>query len=303
MSPQFVDFDHDGHLDIVTATYDGSPHISLGSADGFAKPVHVLDDAGKRITLRQWYDWQAKAYQQATAQAPGRLTSALAFDWDGDGDFDLLLGDKEEGFLYLRRNHGTKTAAKFDREDIPVEAGGTQLKVEGGITSPRLVDLDRDGRVDLLIGSYGDSYAAKPGGGVYWFRNVGEPGSPKFATAVTLIEPSQKGATAPTRPDGGLYVDAGDYDGDGVIDLVVGAYSQWMPPPRGLTDTEKDELAALRAQQKAIAAETQRAGTLITPEQRQSLNERRTKVNQQIDALVPRAQRTPFVWLYRGIRE
>jgi hypothetical protein len=36
MSPQFVDFDADGQLDIVAGTFDGSPHLARGTREGLA---------------------------------------------------------------------------------------------------------------------------------------------------------------------------------------------------------------------------------------------------------------------------
>ena len=41
MGSQFVDFNTDGHLDYITATFDGSPHVSYGSAEGFGAPERI----------------------------------------------------------------------------------------------------------------------------------------------------------------------------------------------------------------------------------------------------------------------
>jgi len=319
MSPQFVDFNGDGHLDIVTATYDGTPHVAYGSDQGFRQPVRLLDPSGRRITLSRWYDWETKGYKDAPEQGKGRLTSALAFDWDADGDYDLLLGDKEDGLLYRRMNEGTNEEPKFSGKNLPVEAAGQLLVVAGGLTSPRLVDWDQDGLVDLLCGSYGDAYGEGQGGGVVWYRNVGKPGAPVFAAPIPFIAASPRGATEATRPDVGLYVDAADVDQDGDLDLVVGGYSTWKPKERELSPAETERVRTLMDEIKKLESETTKlreAAFAATENLERSeatrkmrelyttparpLLERQQRLQGEVDALVGKAQRKAYVWLYRN---
>jgi hypothetical protein len=56
MSPQFVDFDSDGRLDVVAGTFDGSPHVAYATEKGWKQPVHVLDGKGERILLNQFWN-------------------------------------------------------------------------------------------------------------------------------------------------------------------------------------------------------------------------------------------------------
>lgn len=62
---------------------------------------------------------------------------------------------------------------------FPVEAGGVPLDAPGGNSAPCVADLDGDGRFELLVGEYED-------GAVRVYRNVGEPGQPRFAAGVRL---------------------------------------------------------------------------------------------------------------------
>ena len=98
MGSQFVDMNADGHLDYLTATFDGSAHVAYGSAEGFGEPEHVLDKDGKRIIVTHYWDFdQEKHLVDHRSFGEGdtrseRCVSAWAWDWDADGDLDLLLG-------------------------------------------------------------------------------------------------------------------------------------------------------------------------------------------------------------------
>lgn len=328
MSPQFVDFDADGHLDIVAGTFDGSPHLARGSAGGFLKPSHILDAAGERILINQFWNLDARKWDETHRCDPegfelanGHCTSAFAHDWDGDGDFDLLLGDYDGGHVYLRRNEGKPGAPAFTGVNVPVLAGGKPLAV-GKTSTPRMLDVDGDGLHDLLVGSFGDSYGDEPGGTVHLYRNRGTATEPRFDSPEVLVDASRKGWRAPTRPDAGLYPDLADFDDDGDLDLVVGAYSLWTPEQRTLTDDEQARVAELRAELKQVQAEqtailkpvtdatkgldaaaaaTKRAELLAAAQpDLTALGKRRQTLQKEMDALVPARQRVSYVWLYEN---
>ncbi len=332
MGSQFVDLNSDGKLDYVSATFDGSPHVAYGSDKGFLEPVRLKDKDGKRIIAGHYWDYESKSHEKVTRAMPDgkgedqRCISALAYDWDADGDYDLLLGTYEWGTLYRQMNEGTNAEPKFTGKNIVVEAGGNPLSLPAKMTTPRLVDWDKDGDMDLIVGSFGDSYGGKVGGAVYLALNEGAKGKPSFGPLQQLIAPSEKGGSAPTRPDAGLYADAFDYDGDGDLDLVVGGYSMWTPQARELTAQEEarvKELKDLKAKVSAklnlinrrmFAAIDKATGGLDrksdehrekTTEIRKTfmdetrpLSKKLREVSKEIDALVPRGQRKSFVWLY-----
>lgn len=235
MGSQFVDLNRDGHTDYLTATFDGSPHIAYGSNKGFNEPEHLLDVNGKRIILSHIWNYESKKHEilsraMITKATEGeRCISALAYDWDADGDYDLLLGSYEGGRLYRQMNEGNNVTPKFTGKNLPVLAGLEPFGIASKMTTPRLVDWDGDGDMDLIAGSFGNYDGT--GGAVYLSLNEGTKGKPQFTALEPIIDPSKGKHTKPKRPDQGLYPDAVDFDGDGDLDLIVGGYSIWASSP------------------------------------------------------------------------
>jgi hypothetical protein len=336
MGSQFVDFNADGHLDYISATFDGSPHVSYGSDKGFTEPVRIKDASGERLLISSIWNYETKQHETLGRALPDgkarseRCISALAFDWDGDGDFDLLLGSYEFGRLYRQMNEGTNKEPKFTGKNIPVLAGDAQFALPAKMTAPRLVDWDGDGDMDLIAGSFGNAYGTQgQGGGIYLSRNLGKKGKPSFAPLETLIAPQAKGGSEPRRPDAGLYADAVDYDGDGDLDLVVGGYSLWSPPARELSAEEQATVARLKKQQKLVIVQRQEIMTKVQAEAKKAregldpkskqfrealsaayashsdqltpIRKELQSLSKQINELVPAPQRQAFVWLYERL--
>jgi len=329
MSPQFVDWNGDGHIDIVAGTFDGSPHVAFGTSDGFLQPVDILDRDGARIVLNQFWNYDSKKWDETDrcdpaggAPAKGHCTSAWALDWDRDGDLDLLLGDYDGGSVYLRVNEGTLAAPRFATKNVLVAAADGPVQV-GKVATLRLVDHDGDSVPDLLIGSMGDSFGASPGGGVFVYRGIAGGDTMQFGERRTLLEPSPKGAGGPTRPDAGLYMDLADHDGDGDLDLIVGGYSLWHPPAPELTDAQQEQLAAMKAERDGLQVRSRKiyqeigAGLeQLGAEELRAERARRTKeraaelkqiteplrqLTAAIGKLEPGQQRQSFVWLYENL--
>jgi len=331
MSPQFVDFDADGQLDIVAGIFDGSPHLSRGSKQGWQKPEQILGRDGKRIVLNAFWNFDTKKWDSTHAyDAPGHegdahATSTLAFDVDGDGDLDLLLGDHKSGRVFWRRNDGAPGKPEFDVVNLPVTAAGKPIDVPGTVATMRLVDWNGDGKQDLACGSMGGSFGDGDGGGVWVWPNVGDGKAAAWGAPIELIARSKQDhvGDAPARPDAGLYMDFGDVDGDGDLDLAVGAYSHWRASPKPLDAAQQERVAALQAALKDCGARFQQvlkevndglgdaAGEArdrlyserYTARQSdfQAISKDRSAAQKELDTLVPPRQRKSFVWLYENL--
>jgi hypothetical protein len=167
----------------------------------------------------------ADVYRMKDGQDLGGLSHLIVGlgDFDGDGLFDLV-GGAEKGDLMWFPNHGTKGDPKFvgcrmlTDEDGPIDCGW--------YGAPLFVDWDNDGLVDLLAGTNHNV--------ILWWKNIGTKTSPKLSyhgfvqcDGKQLQVPEQP---VPEDPSGIFKHDyynqpwVGDWDGDGIPDILTGGY-------------------------------------------------------------------------------
>lgn len=72
-------------------------------------------------------------------------------DLDGDGDEDMIMGEFTGYCHYFENTAGVGSPAAFAAPVILTDNAATQI-FDGQFTFPQLVDLDRDGDLDLVIG-------------------------------------------------------------------------------------------------------------------------------------------------------
>lgn len=92
-------------------------------------------------------------------------------DADGDGDDDLLLSDLNDTMYYFENVSGPGSIAQFVNP-IPFKNNLGQVIDEGTDMTPKFVDLNRDGKVDLVIG--------KKNGKIAYYENQGSALSYSF---------------------------------------------------------------------------------------------------------------------------
>jgi hypothetical protein len=90
-------------------------------------------------------------------------------DMDGDGDGDMIIGDEQGKLHYFENGAPTGHPASFILEQPNYQ--GIDI---GQSAKPQIVDVNRDGLPDLLVG--------ERSGTVKYFENTGSPVAPEFGS-------------------------------------------------------------------------------------------------------------------------
>ena len=134
-TPDILDWDNDGDLDLICGETDGVVNLLLNDAGPGTSPTFnassLVKDGGSNLD-------------------PGSASHPVAFDWNQDGKKDLLVGDSS-GYVRLYANTGTDANPSFSGS-VTMDAGGARLDA-GSYSRPEVYDYDSDGVPDLIVGS------------------------------------------------------------------------------------------------------------------------------------------------------
>ena len=177
--PCAVDWNGDGLPDLVAGSSRGrdrndGPDIAICLYLRYRAP-------GGERRLRAGEPFRLEAGSELRTPIPYHHGFEAA-DWDGDGDFDLFTNEKSHVVLY--RNIGNNARPVLRRE--PVRAFGVPLTVSHHETSVKVLDWDRDGRLDLVTG--GES------GWVYYFNRSVLEAPTRPAVEIGALEVRERAA-------------------------------------------------------------------------------------------------------------
>ena len=142
-APALVDLDDDGDLDLAIGAFDGT--ISYWRNDGTATAPNFV---GPVTEIAMTVDGVSMA-------RPG------FFDFDGDGDLDLIVGGLGVE-LTLSQNAGTVHSPEFSAANDDAVAKNALAKtmtsavsaIASGFLSTSVGDLDDDGDLDMVVGDW-----------------------------------------------------------------------------------------------------------------------------------------------------
>ena len=243
----FARFSDDGFSGILhDGDYFGRSVALMGSLDGVGLVDLAVgtpgDDAGGENRGAVWMlsierDGRVAARHKITggfsgsAMDPiGRSVASLG-DLDGDGVADLAVGAHTDGdggsrrgavwVLFLERDGTIRSHQKISSTQGGF-AGALDDGDQFGCSLAPLGDLDGDGIPDLAVGARSDDDGG-PGRGAVWVLFLNRDGTVKTHRKIS----GTTGGLDAGLDDGDRFGESmaalGDFNGDGVIDLVVGA--------------------------------------------------------------------------------
>lgn len=214
------------------------PLYGLGAAaadyDGDGDQDVYLAALGPNLLLENDGDGRFRPAPEAESVAhPGFSSGAVWFDAEADGDLDLFVLNyvewavEDDLFCALDgKNKSYCTPESYDGASAVLyrndgEAGFTDITRAAGLQNHRgkglgvaVFDYDGDGLADLAVAN-----DTQPN---YLYRNLG---GTRFEDSgmIAGIAFAENGAAR-----GAMGIDASDYDGDGLPDLVIGNFSNEM---------------------------------------------------------------------------
>lgn len=191
-APALVDIDGDGDLDGFVGTGAGFIYFYRNTGTASVAVETLIQGIGN----------------PANSIVVGFDVAPSFCDIDGDGDYDLFVGELDGNINYFE-NTGTRFSATFvQRTGISNPFNGVDV---GGNSMPTFVDLDRDGDQDAIVG--------EADGTINFFENMGTSFVPNFVQRIGSANPFS-------------FIDVGnnsapafaDIDGDHDDDLIIGEY-------------------------------------------------------------------------------
>lgn len=183
---------------------------AFGNLDGDADLEIVVGTIGKQIYA---FNPDGTPVPGWPVTVPGEVNSSPAIgDIDGDGNNEVVVGvgwqdlANDGGIWAFRRNGQVMTGWPVVTKDLNLGPNGHP---DGVFATPALVDLDGDGKLDVVVGSF-DQY-------LYALRYTGQPVAgawPFFLYDSTWSSPA-----------------VGDLDRDGQPEIVIAAYTHAGFPP------------------------------------------------------------------------
>ncbi len=164
-SPVLFDYDNDGLLDMIigasvyqsgTPSYKTSLYYFKNSGTPSSPAFELITNDAANISSLN--------YSSPLYPAFG--------DMDGDGDGDMILGTDDGKLQYFNNAGGAGNPSNFQLA-VPNYMG---IDV-GGSSTPQIVDLDRDGKLDLVVG--------EKNGFINFYQNIGTIASAFFANLPT----------------------------------------------------------------------------------------------------------------------
>jgi hypothetical protein len=254
--PVAFDWDKDGDKDLVVGDEDGRV--------AFVENVSAKSQQGPpQFRAPQYFQ------QKAETLKCGALATPVGFDWDGDGDTDIVSGNTA-GYIEIFENlSGPKVEQpswaaperlKVDGKTFRIMAGPNgsiqgPAEAKWGYTTLSIADWDHDGLPDVIF----NSILSK----VQWLKNIGSRTEPKFSAAQSMdveweteqprlawgwLRPKGKALLTQWRTTPVVH----DFNEDGLQDLVMLDHEGYLA---FFERERRDKVVVLKSPRRAFVGE------------------------------------------------
>ncbi|MDI6735639.1 MAG: FG-GAP-like repeat-containing protein [bacterium] len=220
-SPYVYDWNKDNIRDLIVGDENGWINIFINSGND----ISPIFKPGTKATTGSGTNQALKVTYDATP---------IMCDWDNDGDMDMVVGDRY-GNVTLFLNSGTDQKPVFTSFQ-KIKADNNDIDV-GNNAKPYVVDYDKDGKKDLVVGN--------SEGCLKVYLNIGADNNPVFTTQQPNYFQLEANSN-PLKVSGYAAPIVMDWNNDNILDLIVGEKGGYInlytgsirnSPPKVLCDT------------------------------------------------------------------